>query len=235
VTTPMANGFLLIDLATNAVTPVSTDVWNAMGPGAVVTNGNLAFVANQMTASVTVVDMAAGKVLQTFPVDPGPRALAVNAAKNQLLVLAEGTGTLDVVDLNSYTILTRIDAGGTERQGTWLLPLISTVAPNTAAAGAAPFTLTITGSNFQEVNGLEFETSGMSGGGGMMGGGGGMGSSEDPNIKVSNVQVNSAGTQITATVQILSAAAAGTRQIRLETARGEMMGPMFNSFFTVTK
>ena len=187
-----------------------------------------------MTSSVTVVDLAAGKVLKTFPVDPGPRALAVNAAKNQLLVLAEGTGTLDVVDLNSYARDSGSNAGETERQGTWVLPLISTVAPNTAAAGAAPFTLTITGSNFQEVNGLEFEISGMSGGGGMMGGGG-MGSSEDPNIKVSNVQVNSAGTQITATVQILSGAAAGTRQIRLETARGEVMGPMFNSFFSITK
>ncbi len=36
-------------------------------------------------------------------------ALAVDPAANQLLVLAEGTGTLDVVDLASYGIVLRID------------------------------------------------------------------------------------------------------------------------------
>jgi hypothetical protein len=71
----------------------------------------------------------------------------------------------------------------------------------------------------------------------MMGGGGmgqGMGS-EDQNIVVKNVQVNAAGTQITASVQILSPASAGVRQIRLETDRGDVMGPMVNSLFTVTQ
>ncbi|MBI3278926.1 MAG: hypothetical protein HYZ57_03680 [Acidobacteria bacterium] len=88
---------------------------------------------------------------------------------------------------------------------------------------------------------------GMQSGGGMMGGGmmgggtggttggGPMGGHEDVNIRVSNVQVNSAGTQITATVQILAAASAGTRQVHLETDEGEVMGPMWNSLFTVTK
>lgn len=239
ISTPMSNGFLVLDLGTGAVTPVDTSVWNAMGPGAVVTNGNLAFIANMMTASITVVDLAGGKVVKTFTVDPGPRALAVNTAKNQLLVLAEGTGTLDVVDLGSYSITTRLDAGGTERQGNWPLASISSMAPNTAAAGAT-LALTITGTNLQGVTGLEFDLTGAQSGGpggGMMGGGGmgqGMGT-EDPNIKVSNVQVNSAGTQITVSVQILSAAAAGTRQVRLETDHGEVMGPMFSSFFTVTR
>lgn len=53
-----------------------------------------------LPASVTVVDLAEGKVVKTFPVDPGPRALAVGTATNQLLVLCEGTGTLDVVDMH---------------------------------------------------------------------------------------------------------------------------------------
>jgi hypothetical protein len=72
--------------------------------------------------------------------------------------------------------------------------------------------------------------------GGMMGGGpgGGMGQ-QDPNIAVSNVQVNTAGTQITASVQILTAAVAGTRQIRVETNYAEVMGMMTNSSFTVNK
>ncbi len=242
VTTPMSNGFLILDLATNAVTPVDTGVWNAMGPGAVVVYNNLAFIANQMTSSITVADVAAGKVLKTFPVDPGPRALAIDPAGNLLLVLAEGTGTLDLVDLNSYAVTARINAGATERQGNWLLPSITSMTPNTGAVGST-LTLTITGANLQSVKGIDFDLMGMQPGGmmggGMMGGGGSvtgmMAGQQDLNIKVSGVQVNSAGTQITATVQVLATAAAGTRQVRLETDQGEVMGPMWDSAFTVTK
>ena len=71
----------------------------------------------------------------------------------------------------------------------------------------------------------------MMGGGGM---GSGMGQ-DDANIKISNVQVNSAGTQITASIQILAAAATGARQIRLETSYGEFIGMVASSLFTITK
>ncbi|HLG97885.1 MAG TPA: hypothetical protein VKX49_16345 [Bryobacteraceae bacterium] len=235
VTTPMSNAFLILDLGTKAITQVGTSTWSGMGPGAVAVNGNTAYIANQMTASVTVADLASGTVVKAFPVDPGPMALALNPAKNQLIVLAEGTGTLDIVDLASYGITARIDAGSTERQGQFTMPLVSTVSPASAAPGSS-FTLTITGSGFQGVQGIEFTLTGTGVGGGMMGGGmgGGMGQ-EDANIKVSNVQVNSTGTQITASVQLLAGAASGTRQIRLETNYGEIMGMMTNSLFTVTK
>lgn len=235
ITNPMSNGALLLNLGTKAITPVDIGFWNAMGPGAVATNGSLAFIASQMTASVTVLDVGSAKVLKTFSVDPGPRALAVNPAKDQLLVLAEGTGTLDVVDLGSYGVVTRINAGETHRQGTWNMPLITSITPNSAAVGST-FTLTIIGSNFQGVKEIEFHQAGSSHGGtgeGMMGGGTGMGGDDDSNIKVSNVQVTSDGTRITATVQILATAAAGSRQVRLETNWGEV-GMMFNSLFTVT-
>lgn len=236
ISTPMSNGFLILDLGTGAVTPVDTSVWNAMGPGAIVTSGTAAFIANMMTASVTVVDLAAGKVVKTFSVDPGPRAMAVNTAKNQLMVLAEGTGTLDVVDMTTYGMMTRMNGADTERQGNWTLPLISSMTPNSAAGGST-FTLTITGTNLQSVTGIEFLNGGAgSGMGGGMGGGSGQGmGSQDGNIKVSNVQVNAAGTQITASVQLLSTATAGTRLIRLETNSAEVMGMMSGSLFTVTK
>ena len=57
----------------------------------------------------------------------------------------------------------------------------------------------------------------------------------DTNMKVSNVQANSAGTQVTATVQILPAAAIGARQVRLPTNYGTVMGMITNSPFIVTK
>lgn len=83
------------------------------------------------------------------------------------------------------------------------------------------------------MQGIEFLLTGAGTGGGMMGGGG-MGQ-DDANIKISNVQVNSAGTQITASIQILAAAATGTRQVRLETTNGEFMGMVTGTLFTVTK
>jgi DNA-binding beta-propeller fold protein YncE len=186
-----------------------------------------------MTASVTVADLASAAVVKTFPVDPGPMALAINTAKNQLLVLAEGTGTLDIVDLASYGILTRVNAADTERQGQFTMPLTSSITPSSASAGTT-FTLTATGSGFQGIQGVEFILAGSGMGGGMMGGGPGNGQA-DTNIKVSNVQANSAGTQITASVQILPAAAIGARQIRLQTSYGTVMGMMTNSPFNVTK
>jgi DNA-binding beta-propeller fold protein YncE len=235
ITTPMSNGFLILDLGTKAFRQVSTSTWNGMGPGAIALRDSSVYIANQMTASVTMADLASGIVVKTFPVDPGPMALAVDPAAKQLLVLAEGTGTLDVVDLASYGIVSRIDAGSTERQGQFTMPLISSITPGSASAGSS-FTLTITGSGFLGVQGIEFTLIGSGTGGGMMGGSGmgsGMGQ-QDANIKVSNVQVNSAGTQITASIQILTATTAGTRQIRLETNYAEVMGMMTNSLFTIT-
>jgi hypothetical protein len=73
-------------------------------------------------------------------------------------------------------------------------------------------------------------------GGGMMGGGsmgGGMGQ-VDASIKVSNLQVNGAGTQLTASVHMSATAAIGPRLIRLQTNGGFVMGMMTNSAFNVT-
>ena len=87
------------------------------------------------------------------------------------------------------------------------------------------------------MQGVEFLLTANGAGGGRMGGGGmgnGMGQ-DDANIKISNVKVNSAGTQITASIQILAGVAAGTRQVRLETTNGEFMGMVAGTLFTVTK
>jgi hypothetical protein len=234
VTTPMSNRIFVLDLASKALTSVDTGSWNAIGPDAVAILGNLAFVANQMTSTVTVLDLTQARVVSTFAVDPGPRALAINSAGNQLLVLAQGTRTIDVVDLQTLTIVSRIDAGATERQGTWLLPWISSISPASAAAGTG-FTLSISGTNLHGVTNLRFEFAGpMSGG--MMGGGMGPGMGRiDPNIQVNGVQVSADGTNITTPVQISTAASAGPRQIRLLTSLGEVMGPIAISAFTVTR
>jgi uncharacterized protein (TIGR03437 family) len=235
ITTPMSNGFLILDLAAKALTEISTVDVNAFGPGAVAISGQNVYIANQMAASVTVADLGSGSVMKTFTVDPGPVALAVDASNNQLLVLAEGTGTLDVIDLSTYALRSRMDAGSTERQGRFTMPLISSTTPTSAAAGSM-FPLTITGSGFQGVQGIAFYLTSSTGMMGGMGGGmGGVMGQADSSIAVSGIQVNSDGTQITASVQILSTATAGTRQIRLKTAYGEIMGMTSVSLFTVSK
>jgi hypothetical protein len=93
--------------------------------------------------------------------------------------------------------------------------------------------LTISGSNLQGVTDVEFRATGSGTGGGMMGGG--MAAGDDPNIKVTNINVNTAGTQVTASVQILSTATVGTRQVRLGTSHGDMMGAMNSTLFAVTQ
>ena len=229
ITTPMTNGFLILDLGASTFKQVGTSTWNGMGPSAVALNGNTVYIANQMTASVTVADLVSATVVKTFPVDPGPIALAVNIAKNQLLVLAQGTGTLDVVDLTSHGIIARINASDTEAQGRFTMPLISSISPGSALVGTT-LTLQLLGSGFQGIQGLEFLLTG-----GAMMGGGSAGGQADANIKVSNLQVNSTGTQISASIQILPAAAIGTRQIRVQTSYGSAMGSNSTASFTVTK
>lgn len=227
ITTPMSNSFVLLDIATRQFTTVNTGA-QGMGPGAVAIFGNLAYIANQMSASVTVVDLSGPTVLRTFPVDPGPRWMALNAAGTQLYVLAEGTGTLDVVDTATGKILTRINATEGNRPGPWTLPVLTSVTPNTAAVGAT-VPVTLTGFNLQAVTGIQFYK--MTG---MMGG---MGNSRtaDTNIVVSAVTPSSDGTTLTATVQVLAAAEPGTRILKLVTAHGDVFGMGTIAAFTVTK
>ncbi len=230
ITNPMGNNAFILSLDTMQLKQVDLTAWS------VAANGSLAFITDQMTATVAVMDLNAGSIVKTFAVDPGPRSLAVNAAQNQLLVLCQGTGTLDLVDLATYAISGRINATSGSPSGNWILTAIASLSPATGKIGSS-FTLTIAGSNFQGVTDVEFRTAGPGLGGGTMGGGmmggGGMPTGDDPNIRVTNVSVNAAGTQITASVQILTAATAGTRQIRLETDHGEMMGPLNSTLFTV--
>ena len=235
ITTPMTNGFVVLEVATKNVTQVSTAGWNGMGPRAVAIAGNSIYIANQMNASVTVADLASASVQKTFAVDPGPMALAVNTAKNQLLVLAEGTGTVDVVDLSTSTIIARLNAGDTEHQDHFQMPFVTSISPNTGAIGST-LTITVKGSNLDSAKGIDFVVATSNGMGGMMGGHAEGFGQPDSNLKVSNFQVNASGTQITASVQILSSATVGARQIRLQTAYAPVMGMMSNAaLFNVTK
>jgi uncharacterized protein (TIGR03437 family) len=226
-TTPASNALYILDLAAKKFQQLETGFWNAMGPGAIAVSGNFAFVANQMSSSITVVDLsgATAKLGQTFGVDPGPCALVAYPDKGLLLVLSSGANVIDLVNMTTAAITGRIDAGETSRQdGKWPLPVVTAVSPTTVSVGGTA-SMVLTGSNLQGVKGLEFHLMAMNPGKGKNG--------EDTNIQVSNLKVNAAGTEVTATVQVLAAAVPGVRQIRLDTERGEV--PVGSVQFTVTK
>ena len=189
-----------------------------MGPRAVAIVGNTIYIANQMNASVTVADLASASVQKTFAVDPGPMALAVNTAKNQLLVLAEGTGTVDVVDLSTSNIIARLNAGDTEHQDQFRMPFVTSISPNSGAIGSTQ-TITIKGSNLDSAKSIDFVVATSHGMGGMMGGHDEGFGQADSNLKVSNFQVNELGTQITASVQILSSATVGSENSAADCVR----------------
>ena len=234
ITNPMGNNAFILSLDTQQIKPVDLAAWSGMGPGGVVVNGTLAFIANQMAANVAVMDLNKGAVIKTFSVDPGPRSLAVNAANNQLLVLCQGTGTLDLVDLGSYTVTGRINATSGTGSGNWAFPTVTSISPTTGKIGTT-LVLTINGSDLEGIEDIEFLLNGSGGMGGGMMGGGGSGFGSDPNIQVSNINTNAGGTQLTATIQISAAAAAGARQLRLEANHWGMMGALNYTVFTVTQ
>lgn len=231
VDSPTLVGFLIVDLAGKQVNKVETSVWDAVGVSRIAINGNTAYLTNQLSASVTVADIAAGKVLKVFPVDPGPRALALNLSRNQLVVLCQGSQTLDIVDLGSYAVVARVATGESVETPVmppfqWgPMPVLDSIAPQTGAKGST-FTLTITGKNLAPVKRVVFDQLSRSWN---------QPQKEDTSIKVSNLQVKADGSQVTATVQILKDAEEGARLIRLVLEKGDYYGPARSTLFMVTK
>jgi YVTN family beta-propeller protein len=227
---PTMNSVILMNLADNSMKTVNVSGSNAFGPAAVAVNGNTAYVANMMSANVTSMDLNTGAILNTTTTDPGPRSLAVEPQGNSMLVLAQGTQTVDMMNLTSaggMSMSSRMGATGGTLGPAYGMPAVTSVSPNSAKAGTT-FSLTINGSNLSGVNNVDFEFTGSSGMGP------GQGPLDDTDIKISSIQVNSSGTQLTAVIAISSSATPGTRRIHLDTPNGDvMMGGSAGVLFTV--
>jgi uncharacterized protein (TIGR03437 family) len=191
-------------------------------------NGKL-YLANQAGGSISVLPVnattgAATGAVTTIKVDLGARALAIDAKDGLLVVSNEGAGTLVLVSLTSSSVVGRVDAvrssgddtedDHSDRAKAANSPVILTIAPATGKAGTT-FTMTITGTNFTGATGLSF------GNGNGNGTGNGHGNARDDDFTVKNVAVNSAGTQLTATVSIDSSAKPGGREVSVTTPNGE--------------
>jgi uncharacterized protein (TIGR03437 family) len=249
-----------VNLTTGAVTPANVGTDIASGLGAIAVSGATVFFADAVGGAVTIgtVVVSGGTPgltnVRRVKVDLGPRALAVDTLDNVLLISNEGSGNIVLLSLANEQVAGRINAvrakgedngkdDHDDRLAAQHLPAITSMAPQAASRGST-FTLTINGSNLGGAYAVAFlfPPPGKGRDAGGPGDGRGRGESGDhgrgllgaldSSITVSAIAVNSAGTQLTATVQVAASAAAGARVVVVFTPNGES-APGAASTFTV--
>jgi len=213
------------------------------GASGLVVNITTVYFADQAGGSVTIAPfgLKGGFAPTTVSVDLGARAVAVDTADNLLLVANEGTGTIALIDLSKNQVVARINAVRGENEAASgehnnhndritaaNAPTITSIDPLNAAAGTT-FTLTVHGTNLQGADNIFFVDPAT-----LPGQGNGHDQVEndermhtpfgipDTNVTVSNIQSNSAGNLMTATITIASSASRGKqRVVRVETLNGD--------------
>jgi uncharacterized protein (TIGR03437 family) len=219
---------LILNITTGTFTTVGANPDRSGGSSDVAVNGPTAFFANQAGASVSFFAISTTTGVPAAPpanikVDLGARALAIDTKDNALLVTNEGSGTVVVVDLASGKVIAHIDGvrgemedsnndDHTDHDHASNVPTISSLNPATAKA-TSTFTLTISGTNLKGTSRILFVNPVA-----IHGKGGGKGElpESDSAFVASNIQVNSSGTQVTATIN-LTGAAQGPRLVIVET------------------
>ena len=230
---------IILNVVTGTFTQVNANPDRSGGSADVVVNGSTAFFANQAGGSVSVLPIsnagAAGAVT-TIKVDLGARALAVDTKDNLLLVSNEGSGTVVLVDLTSNKIVGAITAvrsndgnddgedDHSDHDHTSNQPVIVSLNP-IATKSTLTFNLTITGTSLAGATDVIFINPDQ-----IHGNGKGKGEGEDKGARdsafvTSGIQVNSAGTQLTANIKVTNAAL-GPRLVRVLTPNGESAGTL---------
>lgn len=238
----------IVNLTTGVTTSVPVNAAHAGGTDAVVLVGNTAYIANQTGGSVSVVPIHADGTLgaiTTIKVDIGARALAVDTKDNILAVTNEGSGVIVLIDLSTGQILGRVNAvksqeanddgddDHSDHDGAFNQPQITSITPSTGKANTT-FTITVNGTNLTGATGLIFVDPAL-----LPGKHHGQGQpawlAGDPAYTVTNLAVNSGGTQLTATVAVAPSAVAGTRLVRVITPNGDSSGALLPAdTFTLT-
>jgi len=229
ITVPAAgpNGEVIeLNLTSGAQTTVNANPDRSGGSSDVAFYNSNLYFANQTAGSVSVAPFSGGALgaIAVVQVDLGARALAVDVKDNLLVVANESTGTLALVDLATNKVTAKFTAVQTkmpgdddgddhsDRNGAANAPVIQALSAASAKAGST-FTLTITGTNLTGATGVEFvQITGQGSGNGMKGAN---------DFTVSGIQVNTAGTQLTATVTISASASPGPRLVEVTSPNGE--------------
>jgi hypothetical protein len=232
---------VVLNLSTGTQTTINANPDRSGGSTDVVFFNGKLYLANQTGGSVSVIPFVNGTAgtPTTIKVDLGARALAIDSKDNLLVVSNEGSGTLVLVDLATNTIVGRVNAVSTgpsdnndhgDRDGASNLPAVQSIAPLSSKAGLT-LTLTITGTNLDGASSIVFD---LSRGNGDQGDNGNDKNKMDDAFTVTNIAVNSAGTQLTATVKIASGAQTGPHIVRVVTPNGESSGKVATTnIFTV--
>ncbi len=240
---------LLVNLTTGAIlAEVDVNPDHSGGSSEIAFFNNTAYFNNQSGGSVTAAKVVLAPpsfTSQSIKVGIGARALAIDTLDKLLLVANEGSGEVVLIDLNTNQIAGRINGvrGEVEddsehddhddRDQAANQPSITSLAPNKSKAGTS-FTLTLAGKNLKGTTDVMFldpdslPGKGKSKGNGKSNGNGNNGNhghgpfgQKDAAFTVTNIQVNGAGTQLTATVAIAANASKGDRLVRVETPNGE--------------
>jgi len=230
---------LVVNLLTGASTAFAVNVSQSGGSNDVVMFGNTAYISNQAAGTVSILPLtfSATGVTGTATLVKtglGARSLAIDAKDKLLLVLNQCTGSVVLVSLDTNQVVGEIKAAVGESEDESMddhgdhdraanLPIISGILPQSGRVNST-VNLTVTGTNLQGTTAVKFLLPGAVGNGRGKGSSGDMGramSMVDAAVVVSNIQVNAGGTQLTATVNVTAAAAAGVRLVRVSTPNGD--------------
>jgi hypothetical protein len=162
---------------------------------------------------------------------PGARALAVDTRDDLLLVLVQGKGEIVLVSLSSGQVVGRVSGVSTsdddgedhgDHDKAVNIPTVTSVLPLNGRA-ATTFTLTLTGTNlFGAVEVSLARPSSFRGKSEDQGRGRGLVKiARDITFRVSNIEVNTAATQLTATVTTSAQTVVGARVVIVSTPNGE--------------
>jgi uncharacterized protein (TIGR03437 family) len=211
---------LIITLSSGSAGTVLVNPARNGGAGGMAVYGNTVYFADQSGGTVSVSPMGnnGSFTTSTVKVDAGARALAVDTTDKLLLVANQGSGTVVMIDMTTNQIVNRINGVRSEhetdgqdhnnhndRLAAQNAPAITSISQN-AASRPSTFTLTINGTNLKGADDVFFvDPAGA----------------RDTNIAASNIQVNGAGTQLTATIAIGNRASAGKRIVRVEALNGD--------------
>lgn len=230
---------LIVNLTSPNGSPVviSANPDRSGGSSDIAVAGSTVYFANQTGGSVSALQVSSGGTAVgspvLIPVDLGARALAIDSKDNLLLVTNEGSGTIALVSLANNAVVGSIDAvrsGGSDDNGDDHSdrgnaangPVVTSVSPSTTTP-TNTFAITIKGSRLTGATDVLFVDPSTLPGGGSHGNGGqnkGPFASSDSAFSASNIQISADGATLTATIKV-TAAATGTRVVRIETPNGE--------------
>jgi len=237
VTEPNSGQLMLVP--TDGHAPIAAQA-NPDGKGAsdVAVVGDTLYFADQAGGSMTVIEPISNIGSQTpptvtsLPLDLGVRAFAMDTQDKLLLTVCEGSGKLALIDLNSSQVLDWVNAVQSEletvahndhsdRLTAPNSPKLTSFSPTVGNANST-ISLTVIGTNLTGATDLSFvDPTSVYPHAPWEDGEYGQGSN-DPNIQISNIQVNAAGTQLTAAITVGPGVKPNSRYIlRVGTPNGD--------------